>query len=103
MRVSGVYHGFEFLLCTEVRVGLGVVKNIVAVIGIVGKVVVTRVNVTVDLLVGSGNPDGVNAHVVEVALVDFLGDTREVAAVEGAGSSVPAAERISVSVEGTSV
>ena len=105
--VRGVDHGLELSLCTEVRVGLGVVKHIVAVVGIVREVrgagISAGGNVAVDLLVGSGDPDSVNAHVVEVALVDFLCDTREVAAVEGTGSCVPARERLTVSVQGSSV
>ena len=60
-------------------------------------------NVAVDLLVGSRDPDRVNAHIVEVALVDFLCDTREVAAVEGTGSGIPARERLTVSVQRSSV
>ena len=102
--VCGVDHGLELRLGAEVRVGLGVVEHIVAVVGIVGKVVgVTRGDVAVDLLVGSGDPDGVHAEVVKIALVDFLRDSREVAAVEGAGIGLPAAEGLTVRVERTSV
>ena len=99
VRVSGVNHRLELLLCTEVGVGLGVVEHVVAVVGVVSEVVrLTGGYVAVDLLVGSGQPDGVDAEVVEVALVDLLGDTCEVAAVEGTRSGLPSAEGVAVRV-----
>ena len=101
--VSGVYQRLELCLCTEVSIGLGVVEHIVAVVGIVSKVTGAGVNIAVDLLVGSGEPDGVYAEVVKIAFVDFLGKTLEVAAVEGAGSGLPAAERVSVGVKSSAV
>ena len=101
--VSGVYQRLELCLCTEVPVGLGVVKNIVAVVGIVRKVTVAGVNIAVDLLVRSGDPKRVYAEVIEITLVDLLGKTLEVAAVEGAGSGLPAAERVSVGVKSSAV
>ena len=101
--VSGVYQRLELCLCTEVSIGLGVVEHIVAVVGIVSKVTVAGVNIAVDLLVGSGEPDGVYAEVIEITLVDLLGQTLEVAAVEGAGSGLPAAERVSVGVKSSAV
>ena len=72
-------------------------------VGIVSKVTGAGVNIAVDLLVGSGEPDGVYAEVVKIAFVDFLGKTLEVAAVEGAGSGLPAAERVSVGVKSSAV
>ena len=101
--MRGIYQRLELFLCTEVRVGLSVVEHIVAVVGIVSKVTVAGVNIAVDLLVGSGEPDGVYAEVVKIAFVDFLGKTLEVAAVEGAGSGLPAAERGSVGVKSSAV
>ena len=47
-------------------------------------------NVAVDLLVWSGDPDGVNAELVKIALLNLFGYARKVTAVECTGSGVPA-------------
>ena len=102
--VRGVNQILEVLLGAEVEIRLGVVEHIVAVIGIVREIIgLAGGNIAVDLLIGSGEPDGVGTEFVEVAFFDLLGNTLEVTAVEGAGSGVPAAERSSAGVKRSAV
>ena len=57
--VSGIDKSLKFRFCAVVCIGFGIVCYIVAVIGIVSEVVTK--NITVELLIGSGQPDGINA------------------------------------------
>ena len=93
--MRGVHQLFELLFCTEVLVGLGVVEHVIAVVGIVREVkAVAGGNVAVDLLIGSGYPDGVYAQLVKVAFLQLLGNAGEVAAVEGTRAALPARKRL---------
>ena len=85
MLVSRIDKGFKFFFCSEVLIGLCVVQNIVAVIRIMCKAVaVAAYAIAVDLLVGSGKPDGIDTKIIEITLVDLFGNTCKVAALEGA-------------------
>ena len=105
MAVSCVNKGLELCLCTKVCVCLGVVENIVAVVGIVSKVTagITGINKAVDLLIGSRDPDRVYSKVVKITFVDLFCNAGKIAAVKGSRSSVPARESSSACVCRSSV
>ena len=64
----------------HIAIHIGPVESIVAVESVVGECITLAACPSMHLLVGSSNPDGVDAEFVEV--VEFLRETLDVAAVE---------------------